>query len=216
MPAAVMNAIPAGKKDSVIEYDNKLNKGQEVETDWGLYYQLRTDRRLLKNTNLMALKDKLGNTEFKQLADMQQSQLAPGAHTTSVRSAADILHGFMLQAGIDPNPKPDQKDQAATVGRIWSAFEQRVADFESLNGRKAHTQDLEKLAGQMFIQVPVKSWLYGSEDKPAVLVDQAKDTVVVPEADRRQIVEALQQTYPGRRISEDDVWVAFMKGKGLL
>lgn len=215
LPLSVRNAIPPDKVDNAINFAGTLARGVEPKTDWALYYRLRTDRRYLKSSDLMAFRDRLADAEFKQLADLQQRQAAPGTHSTSVRTAADILQGFMAEAGIDPNPDGRDREKAAVAGRVWSVYEQRVADFEALHGKKAAVQDLEKIAGQMFTQVPVRHW-YGNENKPAVLVDSGKDRVVVPEADRRQIVEALRQTYPGRPISEDDVWMAYMRGKGLM
>jgi soluble lytic murein transglycosylase len=216
LPVAVRNAIPADKVNDVMGFARRISQGQEPQTDWALYYQLRTHRPLLKSTNLLALKDRLGDTEFKQLVNLQQTQAAPGSHSTSVRTAADILHSFMAQAGIDPVPRADDREQAATVGKIWSAYEQRVADFEALNGRKASTQDLEKVAAQLFTRVPVSSWLHGTEEKLGILLDKDKDQVVVPTSDRQQIVQALRQTFPDRPVTEQDIVYAYLRGKGLM
>jgi len=216
LPVAVRAAVPPGKVDNVIAFAGKLAKGQEPETDWGLYYRLMSNRLLLKNTNLLALRDQLADVEFKQLTRAQHSGGNPAIPTTAVRSAGDVLQSFMLQAGIDPAPKSQDKAGAAQLGKIWSVYEQRVADFEQLNGKKANTQDLEKIAGQLFTRVPVAGWLYGVNDKPAVLVDRARDKVVIPEQEQRRIVEALQAEQPGRVITDDDVWMVYMRHKGLM
>lgn len=215
LPVQVRAAVPPGRVDDVLRFAQRLSKGQEPETDWALYYKLKTNRLLLKNVNLMAYRHQLADTEFKQLTDEQRGGGGHGP-TTSVRSAADVLNSFMLQAGVEPNPKPSDKAGAAAVGRIWSAYEQRVADFETLHGKKATTQDLEKVAAQLFTRVPVKGLLYGTKEKPAVLVDRQKDAVVVPEADRRMIVEAWQKAKPGVPINEDQLFDAYLRGKGLL
>ncbi|MDD4915745.1 MAG: transglycosylase SLT domain-containing protein [Methylococcales bacterium] len=215
LQVAVRAGVPADKVDDVIGFGRRLGKGLEPETDWSLYYRLKTNRLLLKNANLMAYRNRLADAEFKQLTADQQGGGGHGP-TTQVRAAGDVLHSFMLQAGIDPNPKPDDRAAAGTVGRIWSAYEQRVADFEALHGRKASTQDLEKVAAQLFTRVPVRGVLYGTHDKPAVLVDMAKDKVVVPEADRRQIEEAWRKVRPGEPIGEDRVFATYLRKMGLL
>jgi hypothetical protein len=65
----------------------------------------------------------------------------------------------------------------------------------------------------MFTQVGVKGLIMDSA-KPAVMVDGAKDEVVVPEADRGQIVQALQELHPGREVTDPEIAAWYLRGKG--
>jgi hypothetical protein len=64
--------------------------------------------------------------------------------------------------------------------------------------------------------VGVKGLLWGSSDKPAVLVDLKKDKVPIPDDERAKIIEAWRAAKPGQAISEDDIFYMYAKHKGLL
>jgi soluble lytic murein transglycosylase len=215
LPLEVRAAVPSQKLDDVLTFGRRISRGLQPETDWNLYYRLKTSPQLLKETNLMAFRNQLADTEFRQLTDAQQGE---GGHqpATSLRTAADVLNSYMAQAGIEPHPAASDREGAATVGRVWSAYESRVADFESQQGKKANTQDMEKIAAQLFTRVPVKRLLFGVTDKPAVLVDRMRDSVVVPDSDRQQIMDEWRRVRPGMPISEDKVFVAYLRKQGLL
>jgi soluble lytic murein transglycosylase len=214
LPVNVRAAVPPNQVDNLMNFGQKIAAGEPVATDWKLYYQLKTDSGLLQNTNLMAFRDKLNDTEFKQLTSEQQSA-ANGSHTET-RSAEDILHTYMSEAGIDPTPKDDDQEGAAKVGKIWSAFDQRIGDAEQEKGKKLNAEEIQKVAAQMFTKVGVKGLLWGSSDKPAVLVDLKKDKVPIPDDERAKIIEAWRAAKPGQAISEDDIFYMYAKHKGLL
>jgi soluble lytic murein transglycosylase len=214
LPVQVRAAVPPARVNDVMAFGKRLSKGEQPETDWGLYYQLKTDPQVLKNTNLMAVRNRLADTEFKQLTEQQQDKAGYGP--TTLRSAQQVLNGFMAQAGINPNPGIADKAGAAKVGRIWAAFTQRLNDFEALNTKKAGEQDVEKIAARMFTRVPVQSLLKGTEDKPAVLVDTDSDRVMVPEAERRMIEAEWRNSRPGQPLSEAVVRNAYLRRKGLM
>ncbi len=210
-------AFAPDKADSVKAFGEKLAKQPDFATTpkgWETYYKLMSNRDLLRSVNLMALRPELGDSEFKQLTERQNTQAAPGTKTTAVRGAGDILSQYMKEAGIDPTPKDGDKEAAIKVGKIWSAYDQRVAAFEEQAGHKASTLDLEKIAGRMFTQVGVKGLLYGTNEKPAVLVDAVKDKVVVPAVDRELIVQALQELHPGREVTDPEIAAWYLRGKG--
>lgn len=207
------NAIPGKDLDNVMTFAQKVAKGQPIETDWGLYYQLKSDPGVLKSVNLMAVRDKLNDSEFKALAEEQQGLNSGNQTTTSTRSAKDIIEGFMLESGINPNTKVAA--EAKTVGRIWSNFDKRVAEAEQDKGGKLSPEELKKVGARMFTSVPV-STLISSEDKPAVLVDWQKDSVKVPNEDRQQIVAAWNQRNPNKPITDREVFYLYAKRKGLL
>lgn len=207
-------AIPPKEFDNLISYAEKIAKGDAINTDWPLYYKLKTDPALLQNSNLMAYRNHLGDTEFKQLTEEQQN-FKSGQGQTQARTAHDVLNGFMREAGIDPTPKDNDEEGAAMVGRIWSVFEQRLQEAEQDNGRELKSDEVQAIAAKMFTRVPIKWLLYGTNTKPAVLIDSL-DRLVVPEGDRKQIIDVLRKGMPGEKITEDSIRYTYAKARGLL
>lgn len=66
IPASLRAAIPGDKLGQVRKYADDLRGGGKVETDWDTYYKLRTNPALLRSTNLMALRDRMEDAEFKE------------------------------------------------------------------------------------------------------------------------------------------------------
>ena len=207
LPMSVRNRIDPGKFDDLMGFAGKLAKGEPIATDWGLYYSLASDPQLLKQVNLGALRSKLGESEFKQLTEHQAKLNNPkGEDLTQLQSAKEVLTSFLLQAGLDPTPKPGKGDdsEAAKVGQLQAAFQQRIDARERLTGKKLGTAELREEAAQLFKPVKVSSTvIFGipgfSTDKPAGLVT-GKDTLQIPDNERTQIEAALKRA--GRPVTD--------------
>jgi soluble lytic murein transglycosylase len=149
------------------------------------------------------MRDKLNDSEFKHLTEEQQTLLNQGESSlTQLRTPKQILDQFMVEAGIDPTPTNDKG--AATVGKIWNTFETRVRDAELDKGKKLTMDEIRTVAAQMFTQVGVKGMLWGTNEKPAVMLDKT-DQIQVPDDERKLIIIGLRETYPGKTITENDI-----------
>lgn len=210
LPASVRNAIPPGKVDDVMGFAGKIAKGAPVETDWSLYYQLKTNPDALQAANLMAFRSKLGDAEFKALVG-QQEDLRSGKDMTRLRSFGDVLNQYMREAGIDPTPKDTDTSGAEKVGRIWSAFEARVREREQAKGSKLTPEEIQKTAAQLFTKVGVSGMLWDSE-KPAVML-AADDKVKVPAGERAKITAALIRA--GRPVTEENIVALYRRAQGI-
>ena len=210
LPASVRNAIPPGKVDEVMGFAGKIAKGAPIETDWSLYYQLKTNPDALQAANLMAFRSKLGDSEFKALVS-QQEDLRSGKDMTQVRSTRDVLNQYMREAGIDPTPKDTDTAGAEKVGRIWSAFEARVREREQAKGSKLTPEEIQKTAAQLFTKVGVSGMLWDSE-KPAVLL-AADDKIKVPASERAKITAALSRA--GRPVTEENIVALYRRAQGI-
>jgi len=202
LPMSVRNRIDPGKFDDLMGFASKLAKGEPIATDWGLYYSLASDPQLLKQVNLGALRHKLGESEFKQLTEHQGKLNNPkGEDLTQLQSAKEVLNGFLLQAGMDPTPKPGKGDdsEAAKVGRLQAAFQQRIDARERLTGKKLGAAELREEAAQLFKPVRTSGFLGFGTDKPAGLVT-GKDAVQIPDNERTQIEAALKRA--GRPVTD--------------
>lgn len=210
LKAEITDKIP-DKYDDIIAFAAKRAKGDPVETDYDLFYQLKTDPKLLLSTNLGALKNKLDEPEFKDLVG-DQVQLRSGKDTTVVRSAGDILKTMIASAGKDPTPKPGSHD-AEIVGRIWAEYEKRITEEEAQQGGKLKTADFERIAARLFTQVGVhKLWGAYRGSKPAAFVEEG-DSIYVPDEDKAKISKALQDS--GKPVSEAEILRIYKKSKGL-
>jgi soluble lytic murein transglycosylase len=191
LPIAVRNQIPSGQLDNLYSFAKKVAEGEPIQTDWQLYYTLKTNPQLLGQTNLGALRSKLSDTEFKNLTEEQQGvRSGKDEALTRVRTTKEVLSQYMREAGIDPTPKDDDKKEAAKVGRIYSEFEARVRAREQAEGRKLKPEEMEKEAAKLFTSVEIYRSAWFNDERPAALVE-ATDRIVVPETDRAQIIEAL-------------------------
>lgn len=202
LPMSVRNRIDPGKFDDLMGFAGKLAKGEPIATDWGLYYSLASDPQLLKQVNLGALRHKLGESEFKQLTDHQGKLNNPkGEDLTQLQSAKEVLNSFLLQAGMDPTPKPGKGDdsEAAKVGQLQAAFQQRIDARERLTGKKLGASELREEAAQLFKPVRTSGFLGFGTDKPAGLVT-GKDAVQIPDNERTQIEAALKRA--GRPVTD--------------
>jgi len=192
LPPSLRNALPPGKVDDLMGFADRIAKGQQPQTDWGLYYRLTSDQALLKATNLGALRDKLADSEFKQLTEHQAKLNNPSdAQTTQLQGAKDVLSDYMKQAGMNPSPKYDDKRGAAAVGELTARFQQRITAREQALGKKLDTAQLREEAAALFTPVKVPGLIWDSE-RPAGTIS-ATDRVVVPQAERAQIVAALKR-----------------------
>lgn len=210
LPASVRNAIPPGKVDEVMGFAGKIAKGAPLETDWSLYYQIKTNPDALQAANLMAFRGKLGDSEFKALV-RQQEDLRSGKDLTQVRTTRDVLSQYMREAGIDPTPKDTDKTGAEKVGRIWAAFESRVREREQAKGGKLTPEEVQKTAAQLFTKVGVSGMLWDSE-KPAVMLE-AGDKIKVPDGERSKITAALSRA--GRPVTEENIVALYRRAQGI-
>jgi len=219
LPIEIKNNIPPEKDGSIRDYAAKVAKGIPVETDMALYYELKRDPVMLAKANLNTFKDRLSDSDFKNLIEDQTNVKATGSHSTQVFSAREVLSRYMETAGINPNPKFDDTEGTAKVGRIESAFQRQITEQESIQGKKMDQDQIRKLAARMFTEVPILKWGYagtpfsGTGTKPAVLIG-AGDNVQVPTEDRAKIIDALARNK--KPITEEAIWSAYMIKSGIV
>ena len=89
--------------------------------------------------------------------------------------------------------------EAAKVGRLQAAFQQRIDARERLTGKKLGASELREEAAQLFKPVRTSGFLGFGTDKPAGLVT-GKDAVQIPDNERTQIEAALKRA--GRPVTD--------------
>jgi soluble lytic murein transglycosylase len=210
MPASLRSQIPGDKIGTVRDFATKISAGQPVKTNWEIYYPLRTDMSLLARTNLGALKGALGDAEFKELVKLQED-MKSGDAQTRVMNTSQRMTLRLNEAGVDPTPKPGSND-AKKVAQVYSMLDQNIRAAEVAAKRKLTPEELDKEVDRLFTQVPVKGVLFGTNDRRAYEL-QPTDQIVVPDADRNQIIAALKAAR--QPVTEERVLYYFKLAKGL-
>lgn len=213
LPASLKARVPAEKFGSLREYAAKVAKGDPVETDWDVYYTLRSNPGALQNANLLAFRNRLGDAEFKELA-RQQEDLNSGAGRdaqTQLQTTHQRMSMRLSEMGVDPTPKQGSGD-AKKVAQVWSLLDQRVRAAETSLGRKLKPEEMDGQVDSLFATIQVKGMLWGSSTRRAFEMTGAEQ-IVVPDADRKQIMAALQKT--GQPVTEERVMFYYKRARGL-
>ena len=193
LSAELRDQIPPQEVGKVMDFATRLAKGVEPQTDWQLYYSLKVRPESLGSVNLMAFRNKLNESEFKELVNLQ-TEVRSGKDdvVAGLRSGKDVLNQFMRESGIDPSPKDDNKKGAAKVGKVWSLFEERLTRLRAQLGRQPTPEEQKREAARMFMEVDVPGVIYGTNKQAyAVAIAEGRD-IEIHDADRKQNIEALK------------------------
>jgi hypothetical protein len=215
LPSSLRSAIPGDKLGSVRNYADGLRGGGKIETDWDAYYKLRTNPALLRQTNLMALRDRLEDTEFKELIRLQgEASDTPDVAQTEVQTTMQRMNMRLAEIGLDPTPKG--KEAAKRVGKAWATLSANIREAEAAAGRKLTPEQRDAQIDRLFASVEVRGSLFGTTDVALFEVEPGKEvvTVTVPEFDRRQITAALRAQ--GKEVSEANIQYYFKKAQGFI
>lgn len=214
------NALPAGQKmalaqvdpakyDDAMRFADALSKGKEPQTDWKLFYELSSDPATLRGVNLMAVRDKLADTEFKQLMTMQQSA-GKEQSLTALQTPMALVTQFAREAGINTTGK--NKRDAEKLGRITADVQANITAAEQARGKKLTAEEMRAVVAQSFVKVQVDRPYWFNTEKPAALVDPT-DRLVIPDSERVKIVDALKRN--GRPTDEQTIQALYRQHKGL-
>src|SRR5690606_10885673 len=141
------------------EYARMLAAGTPVETDYPTYYRLLQqagdDPQAFATANLLQFRHKLGETEFKQLANLQLSI------KNGNRQAADkVLEGFRTRGQIfedtlrlyriDPKADP-ATDEGRAIALLRRMLDQRI-DAMQASGQKVTNTEIQRTLDELLSQ----------------------------------------------------------------
>ena len=215
LPATLRSRISPEKFGTLREFSDKVRRGAPVETQWDVYYQLRTDPRLLAATNLQSLKGALGDSEFKELARLQaDAKNAPEEAQTSLQTTQQRMGMRLAEMGVDPTPKAGTAD-SKKVAQVWGMLDQNVRALEAALKRKLKPEERDAEIDRLFAQTKVKGTLWGANEVRLFEVkpDDVVVSVTVPDRERAKIARALQAA--GRPVTDEAVQFYYRKAQGL-
>lgn len=216
LPSSLRAAIPGDKLGTVRSFADSLRSGKKVETDWDTYYKLRTNPKLLAQTNLIALKPTLDEPEFRELTALQaRANEQPDAAQTEVQTTKQRMDMRLAEMGINPNPKPGML-AAKRVAKAWSTLDANIVTREQSIGRKLTPEERNAEIDRLFANAEVRGSLFGTNAVALFELEPGAEivTVEVPDFDRRQIERALRAA--GRPVTEEEVQRIFKKSQGLI
>jgi hypothetical protein len=163
----------------------------------------------------MALRDRLEDTEFKELIRLQgEASDTPDVAQTEVQTTMQRMNMRLAEIGLDPTPKG--KEAAKRVGKAWATLSANIREAEAAAGRKLTPEQRDAQIDRLFASVEVRGSLFGTTDVALFEVEPGKEvvTVTVPEFDRRQITAALRAQ--GKEVSEANIQYYFKKAQGFI
>lgn len=220
IPATVWANMDGEKRASARAYAHALAKGVPVETDFPTYYglmqQAAHDPETFATTNLLGYRAKIGETELKQLTEMQ------GAIVKGDRASAEkVLGGFRSKEqliddglnlyGIDPKEAGKGSTEGRAISQLRRMVDDRVQAQENLTGKKATNADMQSIVDSLLSQkasVP-GSWFGTWWPTEKKLIDVTIGDV--PAADKAQITEALKRA--NRPVSDATVLDLYLERK---
>lgn len=226
IPPATWANLDGSQRSALRSYANALARGTPIETDLATYYGLMRkagdDPEAFVKENLLNYRATIGETEFKQLANLQLA-LRQGdtkkaaAELSGFQTKSEILDGTLNSYRINPNPKAGSKE-AGAIGQLRRMLDLRVQGQEALTGKKPTNVDMQHMLDELLsakVSTP-GSWAHTWANiwpgglpfyqKEKRLIDATIDDV--PSTDRTQIEQALRAK--GRPVSDAtilDLWL---------
>lgn len=170
IPPALWNDLSVSDRSSLRSYSDKRKKGEEPSTDWESYYSLKTMaaspdlRQEFMRTNLMTYRDKLSDSEFKDLVNLQDGLRQKSGQTIKeldgYRSNHEIVNTALSAMGLEPNPKPRDKD-AARVSLFKRKVDEAVVQHQQRTGKPITNTEMQAIVDDLSVEGVVKrGWIF--------------------------------------------------------
>lgn len=205
IPRNIWNKFTVAEKSSLASYAKNKREGKDVVTDWESYYDLKTmastpeTKNKFLQTNIMTMRDKLGNTEFKELINLQASLRKGDPKAEKLldgyRTDSDIIHTSLKEAGINPSAKPGSA-QAVQVSQFKRSLDQKVISFQEATGKKPNSKDLQGMVDELMVKsISSKGIFFDSKKRLFELEPGQKPSVEfsdIPSSERNKIESVLR------------------------
>lgn len=152
LPPAVRNSVPPAKVDDLLNFGQRLTKGED-NTDPVVFQKMATDDGWLKglsDAEFYFQSRKLSQSDAQQMATRRggliNKQTPQGQKPTDLDFGAikTILDQRLTQMGIDPTPSDKDKDAQQRVGAIRTALQGSILDGQVASGKKFDDAELTK------------------------------------------------------------------------
>lgn len=214
------NDLPMNERNAIDNRLEQLRTGKKPTTDWNSFYKLKTiaadpdGRNEFARLNLLTYRDKMADSEFKELVDLQASVRNGDDKAKKVldgfRSDNQIVNDALSAAGFDP------KSDEETYAQFRRSVDQEVMSYQERSGRKATNKEIQEVVDNLMVKGTVKGSGFLGMFKTERHAFQAKkgeqmefDPKSIPKSDRDQIVRAL--TNKKLPVNDQTIMRAYMK-----
>lgn len=215
-------ALPEGERSSLKRYYEHASSGKAIETDFQQYYDLKTlasskeTQDSFLETNLMQYRDKLGNSELKELMTLQagirNGDDKSKKQLDGYRTDKMIVDGALAAAGYDTSLKGRDADKVVKFQRM---VDEQVAQIQEKTGKKATNADVQKITDGLMIEVVTNKGLIWDTKKRAFDLESGEDVedIVIAKDERRKIEDSLKRAgRPVNTQSINELYLRKMKG----
>lgn len=175
VPERFVEMLPRESRSALRSYAKSIGDGEKINTDFSVYYELKQKasdinggRDKFAKENIMQYRDKLGDTEFKEIINLQ-AKIKSGSvgdddsELNGFRTRYQVVNDVLLGAGIDPTPDPKRKEMAGKVASFRKQVDDRVMDFQKTHGKKANNEDVQRISDELMIKGKIEgSGLFGT------------------------------------------------------
>lgn len=219
IPPALWTSFSGNQRAGMIAYARAKARGVDIETDFSVYYsmmqQAANDPQGFAQENLLNSRGKLGDTEFKQLADLQLAikngnRKAADEELDLFRTHKQVIDDTLALYSIDPNPK--ETDDRRAIAQLQRMLGARMEMLTSLTGKKPRNADvqdaLDDLLGKSVKTEGSWWWLWQNRSTKR-LIDVTYDDIP---ADQKPLIEkALRGA--GREVTPETVLDLYLETK---
>jgi hypothetical protein len=170
IPPSVWSTLDGGARASLRSYAEQLARGVPVTTDDPTYYRLMMlaakDPDSFVTENLLRYKSKLGESDFKQLTEMQVSitrgdRKSADAQLDDFRTETQVVDEALTLHGIDTTGKVGKTNEVA-VARLRRMVGDQVAALQRNTAHKATNADVQGIVDNILTrQVDVPGGWFG-------------------------------------------------------
>lgn len=157
LPANTRGALAPGDVSGVMEFANRVAKGEDTTNLW-LYNKLTTnpqDLRTMTDDQFYALRSELSEGDFKHFSDergkMLSGQAPNGPGDLNNDAITRTLNDRLNSMGIDPTPKDGSTD-AERVGAVRRFVNQSIAVEQANRGKKMNDVEISGFLDSLFAQ----------------------------------------------------------------
>ena len=156
LPISVRAAIPAKEVDNVMNFAQRIAKGDDT-TNLALYQKLATDQNYLRNlsdNDFFRLRSQLSESDFKHFAAERTSlltgQKGNPAEDLNTQAINTVLADRLRTLDINPHPKPGDDKENMRVGAINKFVRESILASQSVVGKKFTDAEVEKHIDGLF------------------------------------------------------------------
>jgi hypothetical protein len=221
VPAAVWSQMDDGHKAQIIEKREAEAKqrraeaeGRAVKTDFATWDTLNrmvtTDPKAFINYDLGRVADRISRGDLQELGNLQRKIRAGGDEAKDVVTLQQQIGTTVDQLRLTGRENTERR------GMLEHKVVEAIRSEQRAKGKPLNDEERQKIIDRNVMEVTVDRPWYQLGDatrRAFELTPEELAQVVVPDADRKLIIEAL--TIKGRKVDEATIRARYLRQKGL-